>query len=402
MYEHIPFDVLTFLTGQVNYGGRVTDDWDRRCLMTMIKDFISAKVLTIGYGFSPSGQYCTIEPGNRTYYLDHLSTWPINPQPEVFGLHDNADITSARNDTQTILAIILSLQSQGGSGGGAAARDTLLMKTALSIQSKLPQPFDIYEFSKKYPTRYEESMNTVLVQEAVRYNKLLKFMAVNVREFIKAIKGEVGMSTDLEAVGAALFTNTVPALWASLAYPSLMPLSSWVEDLVRRAQFIQKWFDEGVPNAFWIGGFFFPQAFLTGTLQNYARKIQQAIDTIKFGFTVLSIRIEEITEKPERGAIIYGLYMEGARWDGGIHSIAESRPKELYVDIPPILLDPIVNKPDAQNVYLCPVYKTLTRAGTLSTTGHSTNFVLPIELPTSVDPDHWIKRGVACLVSLNF
>jgi dynein heavy chain len=240
------------------------------------------------------------------------------------------------------------------------------------------------------------------VQEAVRYNKLLRYMATSIREFIRAIKGEVGMSSDLDAMGQSIFVNGVPLTWAGLAYPSLMPLSSWMDDLVRRVHFIQAWYDHGVPSSFWIGGFFFPQAFLTGTLQNYARKVKQAIDTIKFGFNMMDVKPADIKERPEKGAVIWGLYMEGARWDPETKSIAESRPKELFTDVPAIFLDPIVNKPDSVNVYRCPVYKTLTRAGTLSTTGHSTNFVLPIEIPTNVDADHWIKRGVACLVSLNF
>eukprot|EP00656_Telonema_subtile_P030869 TRINITY_DN3383_c0_g3_i1.p1 TRINITY_DN3383_c0_g3~~TRINITY_DN3383_c0_g3_i1.p1 ORF type:complete len:918 (+),score=176.42 TRINITY_DN3383_c0_g3_i1:112-2865(+) len=402
-YDKIPFDVLVFLTGEINYGGRVTDDWDRRCLMTMIKDFIHPKVLADGHQFSPLPTYQMIEPGNRGYYLDHLNTWPINPDPAIFGLHDNADITSARNETQRILATVLSLQSSGSAASGSAAsRDAMLTSTANTILRKLPDAFDIAAFQRKYPTKYEESMNTVLVQEAVRYNKLLKFMVISLKEFLRAVKGEVVMSAELEAMGSSLFVNDVPAGWAKLAYPSLMPLSSWVEDLIKRLDFVRDWYPNGPPMTFWIGGFFFPQAFLTGTLQNYARQVKEPIDTIKFGFKVLRGTNADVTERPAKGAIIYGIFMEGARWDPAEHSIVESRPKELFVSMPPILLDPIVNKPPSVGVFLCPVYKTLTRAGTLSTTGHSTNFVLPIEIPTKTDAEHWIKRGVACLVSLNF
>ena len=83
--------------------------------------------------------------------------------------------------------------------------------------------------------------------------------------------------------------------------------------------------------------------------------------------------------------------------------MAESRPKELYMMLPVVHLLPIANrKMPLDGFYECPVYKTLARFGVLSTTGHSTNFVMSIEIPTDTTQDHWIKRGVAGISALNF
>lgn len=198
------------------------------------------------------------------------------------------------------------------------------------------------------------------------------------------------------------------------AYPSLKPLGSWFVDLKKRLDFINGWIENGAPSVYWISGFFFPQAFLTGTLQNFARCRVVSIDTVSFGFKVMVQSREQLEREaaasplgPADGCYIDGLYLEGSRWehaDGG--HIAESEAKVLFTEMPPIHLQPASNRrlpsEDGITVYECPVYKTLTRAGTLSTTGHSTNFVFAIELLTEQPPSHWIKRGVAMLCALNY
>lgn len=105
---------------------------------------------------------------------------------------------------------------------------------------------------------------------------------------------------------------------------------------------------------------------------------------------------------PADGCYIHGLYFEGARWNTEDKYIDESLPKILTSRIPFIWLLPTEEKRDYdldETVYECPVYKTSRRAGTLSTTGHSTNFVMSLYLPIAKHhlPRHWIKRGVAAL-----
>ncbi len=123
--------------------------------------------------------------------------------------------------------------------------------------------------------------------------------------------------------------------------------------------------------------------------------------------------------RPEDGAYVNGLFIEGARWDTANHVIAESLPRELYTPMPYIQLAPkpkdevpvVEGIPEqytgslagTAHVYMCPVYKTSFRQGTLSTTGHSTNFVMMIRIPMMAGTyqKHWIKRGVAMLTGLD-
>lgn len=71
-----------------------------------------------------------------------------------------------------------------------------------------------------------------------------------------------------------------------------------------------------------------------------------------------------MTEAPQDGCYIRGLYMEGARWDNDNQLVNESKAKELFSEVPVIWLIPAVNRlQPTTGIYVCPVYKTLTRAG---------------------------------------
>ena len=84
--------------------------------------------------------------------------------------------------------------------------------------------------------------------------------------------------------------------------------------------------------------------------------------------------------------------------------MAESHPGELFAPCNVVHLMPERNDKGidrAAGKYECPFYKTNVRAGTLSTTGHSTNHVCNFWLPSKEDPNHWIVRGTALCAMTN-
>jgi len=188
-----------------------------------------------------------------------------------------------------------------------------------------------------------DSQATVLSQEMARFNRLLGVMTSSLADLQRAIRGEVLLSEELDRMYTALLNNQVPANWAAVAYPSLKPLASWVSDLHARIAFMRKWLVGGQPEAFWLSGFFFPQGFMTGTLQNHARKYAIPIDTLSFSFRQL--RAEDAADVtpadvPADGVLIYGLFMDGARWDRSALIIDDSRPGEIYSRWPVVHFNP--------------------------------------------------------------
>lgn len=271
-YEELPVATLRYTAGECNYGGRVTDSHDRLTLMAILNDLYCKESLLDTYRFSPSGIFYP-PPGDGTYEdnLNFIRALPINCQPEAFGLHANADIAKDQQETDLLLDSILLTQSRASAVGGKS-KEEVLSELAADIAGKVPHEFDLEAAYYKYPVEYFESMNTVLRQELVRFNRLITVIHSSLASFRKALKGQVVMSSDLEALGNAMYDGKLPAKWASQSYPSLKPLGSYVQDLLERLAMLQSWIDVGAPSKFWITGFYFTHAFLTGVLQNYARR----------------------------------------------------------------------------------------------------------------------------------
>ena len=189
--------------------------------------------LTLPFRFSPSGDYYVPDHGEYQTYINYIRSLPIIPHPEVFGLHENADITKDNQETQQLFnSILVTLPRQ--TGGGGKSSQQVIDELAADILSKLPADFNLEVICEQFPVVYDESMNTVLRQELIRFNRLTSVVRSTLQNLQKAMKGLVVMSSDLEDVFSSMIVGKVPAVWAAKSYPSLKPLGSYVTDLLTR------------------------------------------------------------------------------------------------------------------------------------------------------------------------
>ncbi|KAI8923518.1 dynein heavy chain and region D6 of dynein motor-domain-containing protein [Entophlyctis helioformis] len=394
-YDAIPWDALKYLIAEANYGGRVTDDWDRRILRSYINQFLNEEALTTPqYHLSSMAQYFIPENKDLVSFREYVTTLPSVDKPEVFGQHANADIASQIRESGNILETLLSLQPQISVVGGASREDKVLA-VAADILKRVPDDID-YEATYQMVRHDMNPFNVVLLQELKRYNDLLQKIRRSLEDLQKGLKGIVVMSPELEETFGSIFEGKVPPLW-SRTYASLKPLAAWTRDLVLRIEHFAEWAKGNEPRQFWLGAFTFPTGFLTAVLQKAARKNSVPVDILAWEYTPMQ-EDEPVNQGAKDGVYIRGLYLEGASWDKKNNCLKEPRSMELITPLPPIQFRPIeARKKPNKGVYICPLYYFPVRSGTRE----RPSFIIAMELKAGVhDHEFWVKRGTAALASL--
>lgn len=192
----------------------MTDDKDRLLLNTILSTCYCPELASKGpsYSLTPSGIYHTPEDGPRSNYTAFVESLPLTQAPEAFGLHANAAITKNINATDLMLGSLLALSGGSGGSGSGADASAAEARVAVIVQEcleRLPPPFDLEAAAARFPQSYEESLNTVLVQEMARYNKLCALLRDSLQSIAAALKGLLVMSSELEAAYKSISLNQV-------------------------------------------------------------------------------------------------------------------------------------------------------------------------------------------------
>ena len=413
--SEVPWETLNTMVGVICYGGRVTDSWDKRCNVSILKKYYVPELLSDDYDLSDglsAGTYRAPPEGSLEDVRKYIDALPRIDTPEAFGLHPNANIEYENKQVSALLDTLILMEGGGSGGGGDDAKtEQMVIQMAEEMEAKMPKELQPFHERDGHASTFAKladgsvvSLGVFLSQEMSRFNDLVEVISKSLVDLKRAIKGLIVMSGPLEEMFKCFVFQQIPPVWEAVAFPSLKPLGPWQVDFFKRIEMVDKWLKTGPPTSFWIPGFFFPQGFMTAVLQTHARKTAIPIDTLSFKTAMTDRWSTQVTSTPEHGAYIYGLFMQGARFDTTSMKMAESNPRELFAEVPVIHLDPCVTSEKSYDhgIYTCPVYKTSRRAGTLSTTGHSTNFVVPLEIPSDKDEMHWIREGTAMLCMLDY
>jgi dynein heavy chain, axonemal len=88
------------MTGEITYGGRVTDDWDRVLLMTTLKNYYTPNLLmTNNYKFSSIERYYAPEHAKIGEIRKFIDSLPEKEDTEVYGMHPNSEIAYMRAES---------------------------------------------------------------------------------------------------------------------------------------------------------------------------------------------------------------------------------------------------------------------------------------------------------------
>jgi len=406
--EMIPWGSLKYLIGDAMYGGRVSDNWDRRILVNYCEEyfgdflfddcqkfFFSKKEGPGGNGDfdyeCPTSQLL----GDSTGSVESL---PLTNSPSVFGLHPNAEISYFLGATKKMWKDLIDLQPRTAGGGSGGSREDYIGGVASDIKVKVPDVHDLVEvriiIERKNGVPTPEQI--VLLQELERYNKLTKLMKTNLVDLGRAMIGEIGMSEALDKIGDSLFNGNLPDAWLRWSPASEKPIGSWMTHFVARETQYALWIEEGEPAVMWLSGLHISESYLTALVQATCRKREWPLDkSTLYTTSTTYTNWEDVTEKMDYGTYVRGLYLEGAGWDVEKGHLVTQEPKVLVLEMPVLQVIPVeANRLKLMGTIKTPVYVTQARKNAMGV-----GQCFEADLATTEHTSHWVLQGVALVLN---
>ncbi|KAJ7340954.1 hypothetical protein JRQ81_004241, partial [Phrynocephalus forsythii] len=249
----ISWSTVRYMIGEVQYGGRVTDDYDKRLLNCFARVWFSEKMFESTFCFYTGYKIPVCKTLDQ--YHEYISTLPSMDSPEVFGLHPNADITYQSNTAADVLNTITNIQPKESGGGVGETREAIVYRLAEDMLEKLPPDYVPHEVKARLiKMGHLNSMNIFLRQEIDRMQRVIKLVRNSLNDLKLAIEGTIIMSENLRDALDNMYDARIPQLWKRVSWDS-STLGFWFTELIERNNQFRIWIFEGRPPVFWMTGF---------------------------------------------------------------------------------------------------------------------------------------------------
>lgn len=136
----------------------------------------------------------------------------------------------------------------------------------------------------------------MLKREVKRFNGLLELIRCSLNDLKRAINGLAIADKNFSETSMEIAQNKIPAIWHKQSYLTMKPLSSYVDDLLKRIEFFQAWSRTAAPNAFWLSAFYFPQALITTIKWSFAKHTGIDFDDVDVSVEVIPFESSQSDE----------------------------------------------------------------------------------------------------------
>lgn len=206
------------MIGECQYGGRVTDDFDKRLLNTFTAKWFGDHMFTQQFYFSEKN-YILPKYGKLEDLMNFVNNLPQLDKPEAFGLHANADITYQTNTAKTVLDTILNIQPKESSGNTGETRESVVYRIAQDMLDKLPPDYIPHEVKARLVKMDPlTSMNIFLRQEIDRMQKVISTVRRTLVDLKLAIDGTIIMNENLRNALDFIYDAKIPTLWQKVIF----------------------------------------------------------------------------------------------------------------------------------------------------------------------------------------
>jgi dynein heavy chain 1 len=323
--DKIPWNALKTLLIENVYGGKIDEEYDQQILASFIENLFVPQTFNLNFPLHSDG--LSIPEGTRLeQFIEWTRALPDREPPTWLGLPKNAENVMLAVASRKLITKLHKLRSLEDDQGDMADADkspnvfgssnpsfpawmTSLLGSVNNWLSSLPSSLN--EFAHPIVT---DPLNRFFHREHVTANNFYRKLVNDLNLVKLSCEGKLKQTNHIRSLMASLNKGIVPKEWVTYRYPKGFQIHQWMLDLVKRLDQVNVFAKKSHFNmeSIWIGGLFFPEAFITATRQFYAQELKVSLEELEIAL--------DLTEKPKQGLQIVNMRLECGEWrDNSLH-----------------------------------------------------------------------------------